>query len=95
MNQNILWAFGIFTVYMFNKNLFYLAGGIFVGVNYHEHLKPYTDVAQIETMKRLDDIQKEYGVKIPGYEFIKPVDPETKTISLKEWFMTRKTGDKK
>ena len=78
INQNILWAIGIIGLYvMSSSKLFYFTSGVFIGVNYHNHLKPYTDMAQTEAVKKLEELEKSQDIKIPGIDYIKPVqEPE-------------------
>ena len=86
MNPTNLWAIGIIGIlYVMNTSkLFYFAGGIFVGVNYHAHLKPYTDIAQNTAVKKLTELEKSQNIKIPGIDYLKPEnvpDPSSSIIT--------------
>jgi hypothetical protein len=77
MKINNLWGLGIISVLyiMSSSKLFYFTTGVFIGVNYHEHLKPYTDMAQNEAIVRLEQLERAHPeLKIPGLTaYIKPI----------------------
>jgi len=69
MNTKFLfWSLGIGTLYaIMNSRLAYLVGGVFIGVNYHEQLAPYTKPVQDEVVTRVNLVRDVYfpDVKLP------------------------------
>lgn len=69
MNTKFLfWTLGIGTLYaIMNSRLAYLVGGVFIGVNYHQELTPYTKPVQDEVVTRINIVRDVYfpDVKLP------------------------------
>ena len=63
---NIFVFFGFINYMMGNNFVIGFVSGVFVGVNYHKVLKPYTTMVEEETRKKFEEYQEFYR-KINDY----------------------------
>jgi nitrate reductase alpha subunit len=95
----ILWTLSIGTLYLtMNSRMAYLVSGIFIGINYREHLTPYTEPVQEIVTKGIVEIKTAHfpDIVLPfPTPKPKPKIPKSYVEQLKDMFFSNNDENEK